>query len=927
MNGNINMQQQPTLRLPNGNVITHFQISNNVQFPVNYSIDNMATKLVQNEASRKIQDNLTRFIIKYSNMKSINMNSFFNYNGTTIQPIIIYTFFTRENDFNKINWQPIIQRLNSNNGNTDGLLEKIETIWNLFIRPFSDWLHNDPVIKEEYRQSKLDIEKIIFDQKDKLSVKIQITIREKYGINMPLAEALQAKVDHQLFLMRQNQQPVTQTTLTPTQSAVQTPVTANGKPPPKKRGRKSKKEKEAMLLAQEQNALLGNTNAGFTPSAKPSTPTVKKKKKLTKKEIEHHNELLSKEINRQTAYLLQQHAQRTAKIPKVYKNKSTKNYTPIRYPLSPPEKEGSNTQELQLLRNLEFLQPKLEPNLDLPLEVSSQTLNSLLLVSQKPEEYDCNIVSELMEDLIKLGDGLIRYLLNENDNSGVCNIKFNEEEGRNVPNQSDSIVIKVDALTGVEVKNKTTPDEASDSQVVSLNEGSFSDPDLDLDLCSESLTEDTFYLIPRQENAVFSVSLQDALVENFFNLSDPIITENFLQSSCDNDGYFKVLKLLTVITILKNASLDRTKFLAINYGYESRLQSFKSNASSMKQTTKRSDSISNVPVASGNEEKKLSSFPHFFKIFNKFICNCSQTIIKNSNMLTYTDFMKCWFLITLNICEQLSFTRQDPCDIEFLQDLVANLKFFTNKSSFKFENDFATNKLYSTTGPYVTDIVMKLYYVNEANSIIIDDLILKDHVFIDDLARMILKECLNHESVNWRGISLAQFEELLPSLLQPLNCLHLLLTKKVAELRNIDANDTESKEKVQNCIAKWITDYDMMNTLAILFQFSHKVMVDVIAAKTNHVNSNKKVSSINKNQALLQKYEYLLKILVNILNSVYGIINDKKELKLKLLAYKCNFIKNSTLLELILSNKFKSLNPKLSLLMNNQYIVEKSFIL
>lgn len=85
-------QQQPSLRLPNGSVITHFQISNNISFPVNFTIDNMTSKLIQTDASKRIQDNLTRFMVNYSNFKNMDMNGLFSFNGIMIPPIVIYTF-------------------------------------------------------------------------------------------------------------------------------------------------------------------------------------------------------------------------------------------------------------------------------------------------------------------------------------------------------------------------------------------------------------------------------------------------------------------------------------------------------------------------------------------------------------------------------------------------------------------------------------------------------------------------------------------------------------------------------------------------------------------------------------------------------------------------------------------------------------------
>ena len=867
-------QQQPSLRLPNGNIIQYFQISNNVQFPVNYSIDNMATKLVQNEASRKIQDNLTKFMINYSNFKNINMSTFFNYNGTAIQPIIIYTFYTRENDFNKINWKPIIQRLNSSTGNTDGLIQKIETIWNSFMRPFSDWIHNDPLVKEEYRKSKLDIEKLIFDQKDKLAIKLQLTIREKYGINMPLSESLQVKVDHQMNLLRQQQQQqqhqhqqpqqnaIPQSTIFPTNPMVATPITANGKPPPKKRGRKSKKEKEAMLLAQQQQALM--TGAAFPPiqpvaSAATATPTNKKKKKLTKKEIEQHNKLLSQEINRQTAFLLQQHTQRTAKIPKVYKNKSSRNYTPIRYPLTPVDKETNNLKELQMLRQLEFLKPKLEPDLTLPLDISSQTLNSLLLLSQNNNDHDDEIILNTVEDLVQLADEIICDLL-DNKREIVDFDTILEEEDNIFEEQTDNqnIKIMVDALTGVEVKPENEieeKDQLQKNKIVEQEDLAVVTNDNSIESKNQQF-KDTLFLLSQNKRDIKFNSLKDAFIENFFNLSKPIITDNFLQNICEDENYFKIMKLLTIATILRNVSINKKKFLALNYGYLVNDKIIENKVPTIKNHSKRTDSNQTNTTSPSSEETKQSSFSYFFKIFNKFLFTSPQLIIKHANVLTYTQLMKSWLVMTDKICEQLKFDKNNPSDVEFLQDLINNLKMFTSKNKVQFEPTSSMMQDFINPGTYVADIFMKIYYVDEGNSMIMNDLVLNDSNFIDDLVRLLMKECMCCEDIKWSQLNLNQFEELLPSLLQPLNCIQLLLQKKKSELSNsTDNNVAGERQKILKCLTNWITKYDLMNKLAILFQFSYKFMKDIISNENQSLPvSHKKSNTINKHDFLIKKY-------------------------------------------------------------------------
>lgn len=928
MNNSINQPQQPTLRLSNGNIISHFQISNNVQFPVSYSIDNMATKLVQNEASRKIQDNLTKFMIKYSNFQNINMSNFFNYNGTAIQPIIIYTFYTRENDFNKIDWKPIIQRLNNSNGNTEGLIQKIETIWNSFMKPFSDWIHKDPVVKEEYVQSKLEIEKLIFDQKDKLSVKLQQTIREKYGVNMHLSEPLQAKVDQHMNLMRQQQQQQQNQAITSGgQQLVNTPPPANGKPVPKKRGRKSKKEKEAMLLAQQQGYMNG---ASFPAVNQPQIPptAVKKKKKLTKKDIELHNKFLAQEISNQTAYLLQQHTQRTAKIPKIYKNKSIRNYAPINYPLTPVEKDAINVQELQMLRQLEFLKPKLEPNLELPLDISSETLNSLLLLSQQPDD-DFHIVMQCVEDLVQLGDKTICNLINKkedsielstNEKTNYDFIKKMEHNG-----SKEEIKIVVDALTGIEVEPRDDSPQEKPGASIQTENLSFVDDNSTTLLNSQS--SDTLSLVSQQSSDIKFDSLQDALVQNFFDLTKPIITENYLQSTCENEDYFNVMKLLTVVTIFRNISMEKTKFLPLNYGSDDNAKIELNRATTSKNNSRRNDNLSMQTMSEAVAEKKISSFPHFFKILNQFLHNCPEVIIKNANALVYTQFMKSWLILTDNICEQLIFNKNENADVIFLEYLINNLKVFIKKNKVQFDSDLLIRKNFVSLGTYVADIFIKLYYVAESNSIIMDDLVLSDHIFIDDLVGVLVKECLSYESINWGQLSLSDFEDLLPTLLQPLNCIQLLLQKTNTEWSNFDDKDGSVKKRVFNSLEKWINEYELINKLNILFQFSYNFMRDSDKNKNKSLPSGKNHNALKQREFLQNKYESMISLVVNILNLIHEIAQNDKALNESILSLKCGFIKKNTLLEIIISKKYKTLNRKLTLLLRNQYALEKTSIL
>ena len=71
----------------------------------------------------------------------------------------------------------------------------------------------------------------------------------------------------------------------------------------------------------------------------------------------------------------------------------------------------------------------------------------------------------------------------------------------------------------------------------------------------------------------------------------------------------------------------------------------------------------------------------------------------------------------------------------------------------------------------------------------------------------------------------------------------------------------------------------------------------------------------------------MVSIVADILIMLYEIIDNDEPLKESIIYYKCNFIKKSTLLDIILSNKLKSINPKITLLMNYQYILGKGVIL
>lgn len=913
-------QQQPSLRLPNGSVITHFQISNNISFPVNFTIDNMTSKLIQTDASKRIQDNLTRFMVNYSNFKKMDMNGLFSFNGIMIPPIVIYTFFTRENDFSKINWQPILDRINTNNSSSSGLLQKVEHIWNVFIKPFSYWIHNDPVAKEQYRNSKTEIEKAVFEQKDKLSVKLQMSLREKYGINLPLPNQLQAKINQQMNNMKNNQH----RTLSGNNnyngsnnnsmmgSSVNTPLSSikpttplNGeKPAPKKRGRKSKKEKEALLLAQQQQAMLNGTPIPevFTPDS-----GVKKKKKPTKKELEKQKKLVEMEIKNQTEFIVKELAEKKQAIPKVMKPKSIRNYRPLELKMDVLENNSINFKELQIVKQLENLRPKFVPDVSQPLEQSTHTLNSLLMISLSDSVYDTNIVYGFIEDLVKMADSIIIELL-ENDKNIIevknvvedkeeLNVKFAENEA-NV--DSAEIKVVVDALTGMEVKKENENlDESEVSKENPIKQENVIKNEDTLDSFKNSFDIISEYKKSNNDQTNTPMKcLQDVFNRNFYDLNKPIITENYLFSICEDEPYFKVLKLLTIMTIFRNLSIDKQRFLSFNYQYDSTNKSYQKNS---------------------------TSFPKLFKLFNTFTSSCSNIILKHSNSIIYSQYMKAWLALTANLGEVLKVSPSEDYNFDFFTELITNLKFFISIEKHPLlEKAGFISKQKVTVGGYVADILLKMYYTTEKNSRFMDTFITRDSDLTNSIVKLLMFDVLNYESIEWAKLSFDDFDFLLPQIFQSLNFIKLIIEKKINELDNYVEKKDELEFKIKAFYANlntWVKDYGFMNKMALLFQFSYKFFRDL----------PNKMKEMNKQQIryieerFLKNYQSFLESILTIFNLIYGALKTypSKDIQQSILIFDCNFIRKNIILEMLLSSKFKPIQPKLMILLDNQYKIKK----
>lgn len=909
--------EQPTLKLPNGSVITHFQISNNISFPVNYSIDNMTSKLIQTDASKRIQDNLTRFMINYSNMNSIDMNGLFNYNGIMIPPIVIYTFFTRENDFSKINWQPILERINTNNSNYAALLQKVEHIWNAFIKPFSYWIHNDPVAMDQYRNSKIEIEKAVLEQKDKLSVKLQISLKEKYGVNLPLPNHLQAKINQQMNNMQNNQQQQqfginnfngnnnsmmgTPLHTSRPNSNGMTPLSGD-KPAPKKRGRKSKKEKEAMLLAQQQQAMLNGTPL---PETLQATTGSKKKKKPTKKEIEKQKKLVELEIKSQTEFLVRDLAEKKKAIPKVMKPKLIRNYKPVEINMDSTNFNPVNLKELQIAKQLEHLRPKFIPDVSQPLEQSTHTLNSLLMISLKTTLYDTSIVYGFIEDLVKLADFLIIELIEGSMERTVVSLEVNDQNDQadreklvnNINKDKQDLKITVDALTGSQIK--TEHDTNVDNEI--LEDGPLKKEKLVKNEDTLDAIKSSFELIDEYKNSFKGQdnlnvkSLQDAFIDNFYSLNKPIITENYLFNVCEDNEYHKVMKLLTIMTIFRNLSIDKTTFLALNYSYTS----------------------SNNPKIKTN----ISSFPKLYKLFNTFVSSCSDIIMKHANSIIYVQYMKTWLVLTDNIGEVLKLSPNDDYNFEFFNEMLVNLKFFITIRKYPLiEKTTFINKNNVSVGGYVSDILLKMYYTSEQNKRFMESLLIKDVDLTNSTMKLLMFDVLNYELIEWPKLSYQDFDFLLPHIIQSLNLVKLIIENKVNEIERFaeKRDDMEIKKNAfYESFQLWVRDYGFMNKIALLFQFSYKFFRDL----------PNKIKELNKQQIrfneedFLKNYQTLLESILIIFNLVYSTLRTypSRNTQQSMVTFDCNFIRKNIILEMLLSSKFKPLQPKLMILLDNQH--------
>ncbi|KAL6931533.1 hypothetical protein ACO0R3_002998 [Hanseniaspora guilliermondii] len=907
--------EQPTLRLPNGSVITHFQITNNISFPVNYTIDNMTSKLIQTDASKRIQDNLTRFMINYSNMNNIDMNGLFNFNGIMIPPIVIYTFFTRENDFNKINWQPILKRINTNNSNYAALLQRVEHIWNAFIKPFSYWIHNDPVAMDQYRNSKIEIEKAVLEQKDKLSMKLQISLREKYGVNLPLPNHLQAKLNQQMNNMQNNQQQFVGrnnfngNNNTMMGTSLQTPIpTGNGmtpvngdKPPPKKRGRKSKKEKEAMLLAQQQQALLNGTP--LPESLQPENGP-KKKKKPTKKEIEKQKKLVELEIKTQTEFLVRDLAEKKKAIPKVMKPKLIRNYKPLEINMDSTKFNPVNLKELQIVKQLEHLRPRFIPDVSQPLEQSTHTLNSLLMISLNTTPYDTNIVYGFIEDLVKLADSLIVEILeasiNKTANSHEISVSISEqEESTKIENTKNDqhLKITVDALTGSQVKTEyDTNVKFEDSKIGPFKKEKQIKNEETLNSIKSSfeLINEYKNFFSNHDNLIVK-SLQDAFVKNFHDLNKPIITENYLFNVCEDNEYQKIMKLLTIMTIFRNLSIDKANFLALNYSYSS------TNNSKIK--------------------TNISSFPKLYKLFNTFVSSCFEIILKHTNSLIYAQYMKTWLILTDNIGEVLKLSPNDDYNFDFFNEMLVNLKFFITMRKYPlFEKTTFINKNHVSVGGYVSDILLKMYYTSEQNKRFMESLLIKDAELTNSTMKLLMLDVLNYELIEWPKLSYQDFDFLLPHIIQSLNLVKLIIENKVNEIEKFaeKEDDMEMKKTAfYEDFVLWVNDYGFMNKIALLFQFSYKFFRDL----------PNKIKDLNRQQIkiveeeFLKNYQSFLESILTTFNLVYSTLRSypSKNTQQSMLTFDCNFIRKNIILEMLLSSKFKPLQPKLMILLDNQH--------
>lgn len=916
----LNMEQT-TLRLPNGSVITHFQISNNISFPVNYSIDNMTSKLIQTDASKRIQDNLTRFMINYSNMNSIDMNGLFNFNGIMIPPIVIYTFFTRENDFSKINWQPILERINTNNSNYAALLQKVEHIWNAFIKPFSFWIHNDPVAMDQYRNSKIEIEKAVLEQKDKLSVKLQISLREKYGVNLPLPNHLQAKINQQLNNMQNNQQQQQQQQFaginnfngnnnsmmgTPLHTPIpnsngMTPL-SDDKPAPKKRGRKSKKEKEAMLLAQQQQAMLNGTPLPETLQPEAGS---KKKKKPTKKEMEKQRKLVELEIKSQTEFLVRDLAEKKKAIPKVMKPKLIRNYKPVEIKMDSTKLHPINLKELQIVKQLEHLRPKFIPDVSQPLEQSTHTLNSLLMISLKTTPYDTGIVYGFIEDLVKLADSLIIELLEGSMESAAVSHEVNEQNNQEVGEKprndinkdKQDLKITVDALTGSQIKteHETNVDSGTLEEGPMKKEQLIKNEDtLNGVKSSFKLINEYKKLFGNQDNLNVK-SLQDAFINNFYDLNKPIITENYLFNVCEDNEYHKIMKLLTIMTIFRNLSIDKTNFLALNYSY---------------------NSVNNSKV-----KTNISSFPKLYKLFNTFVSSCSDIILKHANSIIYVQYMKTWLALTDNIGEVLKLSPNDEYNFEFFNEMLVNLRFFITIRKYPLmEKTTFINKNHVSVGGYVSDILLKMYYTSEQNKRFMESLLIKDVDLTNSTMKLLMFDVLNYELIEWPKLSYQDFDFLLPHIIQSLNLVKLIIENKVNEIERF-AEKRDDMEMKKNAFYEnfelWVNDYGFMNKIALLFQFSYKFFRDL----------PNKVKELNRQQIrfneedFLKNYQTFLESILTIFNLVYSTLRSypSRNTQQSMVTFDCNFIRKNIILEMLLSSKFKPLQPKLMILLDNQH--------
>lgn len=144
------------------------------------------------------------------------------------------------------------------------------------------------------------------------------------------------------------------------------------------------------------------------------------------------------------------------------KPKLIRNYKPVEIKMDSTKLHPINLKELQIVKQLEHLRPKFIPDVSQPLEQSTHTLNSLLMISLKTTPYDTGIVYGFIEDLVRLADSLIIELLEGSMESAAVSHEVNEQNNQEVGEKprndinkdKQDLKITVDALTGSQIKTE-----------------------------------------------------------------------------------------------------------------------------------------------------------------------------------------------------------------------------------------------------------------------------------------------------------------------------------------------------------------------------------------------------------------------------------------------------------------------------------------